>query len=259
MARYQVILVYDGTEFFGFQRQARERTIQGVVEDALRRIGWQGSTIIAAGRTDTGVHASGQVVAFDHDWHHSTEDLRNGLNANLPGDVAAHQVTQTRPDFHPRYDALARRYRYQIFCQPVRDPLRERYAWRVWPAVNGHDLRQAARYLPGRHDFAAFGTPPRPGGTTERIISEAGWQLVDDRLTFEVVANAFLYRMVRRMVGVQVAIAQGKTALEAMATYLSGKPSGLIQELAPPQGLFLAEVIYPPEQDENRTGGSIPG
>jgi tRNA pseudouridine38-40 synthase len=253
MARYQVILVYDGTEFFGFQRQARERTVQGVVEDALRRMGWQGSSVLAAGRTDTGVHASGQVIAFDLDWSHSTEDLRNGLNANLPGDVAAQQVAQTHPDFHPRYDALARRYRYQIFCQPDRNPLRERYAWRVWPAVKFEILQQAADYLPGRHDFSAFGTPPRAEGPTERVVSQAGWQAVDDQLTFEVVANAFLYRMVRRLVSTQVAMAQGKIPLEVMATCLAGQTGGLVQGMAPPHGLFLVEVIYPPELDENQT------
>ena len=259
MARYQVILVYDGTEFFGFQRQARERTVQGVVEDALRRIGWQGRTILAAGRTDTGVHASGQVIAFDLDWAHSALDLRNGLNANLPSDVAAHQVFVARPGFHPRYDAIARRYRYQIYCQPTRDPIRERYAWRVWPALSCEALQQAARFLPGRHDFSAFGTPPRTGGTTERIVSEASWQAVGDQFTFEVVANAFLYRMVRRLVSVQVAIVQGNISPEIMAVYLTGKPDELLQGLAPPQGLFLVEVMYPPGSREYLSGGSIPG
>lgn len=255
MARYQVILVYDGTDFFGFQRQARERTVQGVVEDALRQMGWQGSTILAAGRTDTGVHASGQVIAFDHNWSHTTDDLRNGLNANLPMDVSVQQVTLTRPDFHPRYDALARRYRYQIFCQPVRDPLRERYAWRVWPALRAEKLQQAARCLPGRHDFGAFGTPPRTGGSTERIVSQAGWQADGDQLIFEVVANAFLYRMVRRLVSTQVAVAQGSIALESMAAFLSGKSDGLVQGLAPPQGLYLVEVVYPPDPNESHSVG----
>jgi tRNA pseudouridine38-40 synthase len=250
MARYQVILVYDGTEFYGFQRQARERTVQGVVEDALRRMGWRGSAVLASGRTDTGVHASGQVIAFDLDWLHSTEDLRNGLNANLPGDVAAHQVAQIHSDFHPRYDAHARRYRYQIFCQPDRNPLRERYAWRVWPAVKFDVLQQAAEYLPGRHDFGAFGTPPRSGGSTERIVLQAGWRAVEDQLTFEVVANAFLYRMVRRLVSTQVAIARGNMPLEVMATCLAGKMDGLVQGMAPPHGLFLVEVIYPAAMDE---------
>lgn len=133
MARYQVTLKYDGTAFFGMQRQATTRTVQGEVEKSLKKIGWAGSSILAAGRTDAGVHASGQVIAFDFEWRHTSDDLRNALNATLPEDVAAGRVQTARDDFHPRYDALARTYRYQIFCQPVRDPLKERYAWRVWP------------------------------------------------------------------------------------------------------------------------------
>ncbi|RPI31941.1 MAG: tRNA pseudouridine(38-40) synthase TruA, partial [Chloroflexota bacterium] len=94
MARYKVILAYDGTEFSGFQRQAGGRTVQDVVEEALRRIGWQDRVILAAGRTDTGVHARGQVIAFDLDWHHSPADLQRAINANLPADVAAREVHQ---------------------------------------------------------------------------------------------------------------------------------------------------------------------
>jgi len=259
MARYQVVLVYDGTEFYGFQRQARERTVQGVVEDALHRMGWQGSTILTAGRTDAGVHASGQVIAFDLNWLHSTEDLRNGLNANLPLDVAAHRVVEARPGFHPRYDALARQYRYQIFCQPDRNPLKERYAWRVWPAVKFEYLQQAARELTGWHDFVAFGTPPRAGGSTERIVTQARWQVSGDEFTFDIVANAFLYRMVRRLVNTQVLIAQGRIPLQALAAYLEGNPTELVQGMAPPNGLFLVEVIYPPEQSDYRTESLIPG
>ncbi len=129
MARYQVILAYDGADFFGFQRQADgcgQRTVQGVVEQALRRIGWQGRAILFAGRTDVGVHASGQVIAFDLDWLHSTDALLAALNANLPADVAAQAAQLAADDFHPRYDARARCYRYRLFCQPRRDPLRER-------------------------------------------------------------------------------------------------------------------------------------
>jgi tRNA pseudouridine38-40 synthase len=131
MARYQVILAYDGTLFLGFQRQSRTRTVQGVVEAALGALGWTGRTIYSAGRTDTGVHAAGQVIAFDLEWKHSTLDLRQALNANLPEDVAAREVREVPPDFHPRYGALSRRYQYRILCSDVRDPLRERYVWRA--------------------------------------------------------------------------------------------------------------------------------
>ncbi len=249
MARYQVILAYDGTEFRGFQRQARKaRTVQGVLEVALRRIGWQGQSILAAGRTDTGVHASGQVVSFDLDWNHPPSALQAALNANLPPDVAARSVIEVKADFHPRYDALARCYQYRIFCQPVRDPLRERYAWRVWPAIELERLQQAATFLAGIHDFGAFGTPPRTGGTTVRTVSRAAWLQERTDLIFEIVADAFLYRMVRRLVGLQVAIGQGVLQIESLHNLLKaagseGTPS-LVKPLAPPQGLYLVEVLY---------------
>ena len=248
MARYQVILAYDGTDFYGFQRQARHstaRTVQSAVEIALRQIGWQDSTILAAGRTDTGVHASGQVIAFDLEWSHSTDALQAALNAHLPPDVSARAVALASADFHPRYHALSRCYRYRIYCQPVRDPLKDRYVWRVWPAVDLERLRQAAALLLGAHNFAAFGTPPRTGGTTKRNVQRAIWLDEADELIFEVVADAFLYRMVRRLVSLQVAIGQGLLKPEAVLSCLeSGSPS-LVKGLAPPQGLTLVEVIYP--------------
>ena len=164
MARYQIILAYDGTDFLGSQRQAGSRTVQSELEKALRKLGWDGQTVYLAGRTDTGTHASGQVAAFDLDWGHGLEKLQDALNAHLPRDMAVREVKAAADDFHPRFDATSRRYRYRLFCASVRDPLRERYAWRVWPAVA--DLSPLADIWLGKHDFAAFGTPPRAGGST---------------------------------------------------------------------------------------------
>ena len=156
MAHYQVILSYDGTDFLGFQRQSDARTVQGVVEYALDQIGWQGQRILAAGRTDTGVHASGQVIAFDLNWAHSDADLQRALNANLPNDVAVKEINIVDESFHPRYNALARQYQYQIICKEYRQPLEERYAWRVWPRLNLDLMRAGAQLILGTHDFAAF-------------------------------------------------------------------------------------------------------
>jgi tRNA pseudouridine38-40 synthase len=246
MARYQVILAYDGTDFNGFQRQASDevRTVQGTVEAALRRIGWQGKSVLAAGRTDTGVHASGQVISFDHDWKHSPEDLLAAINANLPPDVAVRTVELTKTNFHPRFDALARCYHYRGFCQPVRDPLRERYAWRIWPAAELGLMQSAAQQLLGKHDFAAFGTPPQAGGTTIREIFFANWRQEVDGLVFEISANAFLYHMVRRLVGFQIAIGQGNLEPNAVRRCLENSKQELVRGLAPPQGLTLVDVSY---------------
>jgi tRNA pseudouridine38-40 synthase len=249
MARYQIIIVYDGTEFYGSQRQGRTRTVQSELEEALRRIGWKGRSIILAGRTDAGVHARGQVAAFDLEWAHSLENLQNGLNANLPSDLAVHRVEQAPATFHPRFDATSRRYLYRLFCQERRDPLRERYAWRVWPTVSG--LAELADLWLGSHDFAAFGSPTTPKGSTVRRVRSAQWQHEGDEWTFGIEADAFLYRMVRRLVYVQVAVGQGRARAQDLALALGNDvkereaakkriPAGL----ALPSGLVLVEVKY---------------
>lgn len=259
MARYQVILAYDGTDFHGSQRQGRrlkaasqglkDRTVQGIFEEALRKLGWRDRSILSAGRTDRGVHASGQVFAFDLDWRHTPQALQAALNAGLPSDVAVQAVRVVRPDFHPRYDALARCYRYRIYCQPARDPLRDRQAWQVWPAVTLEALQAVARLFVGVHDFAAFGTPPRTGGSTLRKVTQSDWQQSGADLFFEVSANAFLYHMVRRMVFIQVRVAQHRLERQAVAQSLQQVPSVMFQGLAPPHGLTLVAVLYAGEED----------
>jgi len=159
MARYQLILAYNGTHFFGSQRQAKSRTVQGDLENALRKLGWSGRSVLLAGRTDIGVHAAGQVASFDLDWQHADGDLLRALNANLPADMAVRDVRIAPSKFHPRFDATSRRYIYRLFCEPVRDPLRENFAWRVWPQIDGEILQRTAALFVGQHDFVSYGTP----------------------------------------------------------------------------------------------------
>jgi tRNA pseudouridine38-40 synthase len=250
MARYQLTLAYDGTDFFGFQRQGKARTVQVVVETALRKLGWDGKSILAAGRTDSGVHASGQVIAFDLDWAHAPEALRRAMNANLPKDVAVMAVQTAEKDFHPRYDARVRTYQFRIYCSTGRDPLLERSAWRVWPEADMQKLADAAQLLPGTHDFAAFGTAPRPDGSTIRTVFRAGWVQQAGGLLFEVSGNAFLYHMVRRMVFLQVLAAQSRLDLaELRKAIREAQPQ--TPGLAPANGLTLTEVRYTlTEQEE---------
>ena len=248
MARYQLTLAYDGTDFFGSQRQATKRTVQGELEKALCTLGWVGRSVLMAGRTDTGVHATGQVVSADLDWSHSEEELVRALNAALPADLAVHRAREVRATFHPRFDALSRHYRYRLFCQPLRDPLRKRFAWRVWPAVRGDLLEETAKLFRGTHDFSAFGSPTTPRGGTVRTVMKAAWsQAQDDEWHFDVQADAFLYRMVRRLVFVQVAAAQRKASAEAIADSLAEPLSAgrVPAGLAPAHGLTLVEVAYP--------------
>jgi tRNA pseudouridine38-40 synthase len=254
MARYQLTLAYDGTDFFGSQRQAKKRTVQGELEKALCKLGWTGRSVIMSGRTDTGVHATGQVASFDLDWFHSDEDLVRALNAALPADLAVHKARMVHAKFHPRFDADSRRYCYRLFCQPVRDPIRERFDWRVWPKTSVESLVKTAQYFLGTHDFSAFGSPTTPKGSTVRTVMKAEWlQAGPDEWHFEVQANAFLYRMVRRLVFVQVAVAQGKVSAETIADSLAQASAGTRSEtltavpagLAPAHGLTLVEVTYP--------------
>jgi tRNA pseudouridine38-40 synthase len=249
MAHYKVILAYDGTQFQGYQRQGPVRTVQAAVEEALRGLGWQGKTVFCSGRTDTGVHAVGQVVSFELDWGHSCEALVHALNAGLPEDVAVRDASEVDADFHPRYNAVERQYRYRIYLAPQRDPLRERYAWRVWPAPDLERLRAAAGLLPGNHDFAAFGNPPQAGGSTVRHIYGADWEPEGDELRFTIRGNAFLYHMVRRLVFVQVQVGQNRLNLDEMETGLRcARP--LPPGLAPAQGLVLMEVRFAESRQE---------
>jgi tRNA pseudouridine38-40 synthase len=219
--------------------------VQDEVEKALRRLGWQGEHISAAGRTDAGVHAAGQVAAFDLDWNHTDQDLQRALNANLPADVAVNAVQPAARDFDPRRHAVSRCYHYHIFVQETRDPLRERFTWRVWPPVYVKTLEETAALLVGTHDFRAFGRPPKPGGSTIRRVLSSAWQSQANGLFFEVRANAFLYHMVRRMVVVQIEIGQGRLDVAHLKKLLQPRTEHRVQGLAPPQGLFLASVSYP--------------
>jgi tRNA pseudouridine38-40 synthase len=252
MARYQLTLAYDGTGFFGSQRQASRRTVQGELERALTGLGWTGRSVLMAGRTDTGVHATGQVAACDLDWSHSDGDLLRALNAALPADLAVCAARVVHRKFHPRFDAISRCYHYRLFCQPVRDPLRERFAWRIWPPFLEQLLPEAARLFRGTHDFFVFGSPTTPKGSTVRTVIRASWsQTAADEWRFEVQADAFLYRMVRRLVFVQVAVAQDRCPVEALARSLARTASAgerneaIPAGLAPAQGLTLVEVAYP--------------
>jgi tRNA pseudouridine38-40 synthase len=247
LVRYKIILQYDGSEFSGFQKQKSSRTVQGEVESVINKLGWEGDSLLAAGRTDSGVHASGQVVAFDLEWKHSLKDLQSALNSYLPLDIAVQSVVRVRADFHPRYSAHGRKYHYKLFCEETRQPLKERYAWRVWPSVNLEIMEKAAMYLLGTHDFGAFGSPPKSGRSTLRTIMQAGWFKDASYLVFEIVGNAFLYHMVRHLVFILTCVGQERVKLETIEDMLEGKDVERLRGLAPANGLTLVEVLYPPE------------
>ena len=242
---YKSIVAYDGTEFHGFQRQvATERTVQGVLEAALYELGWIGTSIRAAGRTDRGVHASGQVVAYALDWSHGLEKLTTALNAHLPRDVAVRSTEVVSADFEPRFSAYRRRYVYRVLADPNREPLKERTMWRVWPEPDFDRLQGTAQMFLGRRDFGAFGRAPIPEGHTVRTISKADWQRKGAELCLTLEADAFLYRMVRRIVGANMQVGWGKAKPEEVERSLSDPAHQWAGRLAPPNGLSLEAVYY---------------
>ncbi|MCK4741962.1 MAG: tRNA pseudouridine(38-40) synthase TruA [Anaerolineales bacterium] len=245
LATYKSIVAYDGTNYEGFQRQASgRRTVQGELEQALQNIGWQESSLRAAGRTDSGVHARGQVIAYQLAWKHPPEDLTMAINANLPYDVAVRKTLLAQKDFHPRHSAVSRRYRYRLFIDKTRDPLRERYAWRISAEADMQLLNRAADMIVGRQDFGAFGSAPRPEGSTVREIFESVWDRQDDELWFEIEANAFLYHMVRRLVSALLAIGFGKMEMDELIAAVQNPNQKWDGGLAPSQGLCLLSVKY---------------
>jgi len=249
LARYKATLEYDGTDFAGFQRQVAEAgpTIQGELEAALARLnGGDPVTVIGAGRTDSGVHATGQVIAFNLEWSHGPETLARALNANLPRTIAARDVSDCEAGFHPRFSASGRRYRYSIYNAPTRSPLRERFAWRAWPKLEVAALQAASGQLIGRRDFGTFGTAPEAGGHTLRTVREARWSGPDEDETFNfyIEADAFLYRMVRSLVGTLKLVGSGDWSPADFESAMAAADRRQSATPAPPNGLCLIEVIY---------------
>ena len=241
--RYRATVAYDGSDFLGFQYQARGRTVQGELEEAIRRVTRQQVRVAAAGRTDAGVHAIGQVISFCVEWSHSVDDLQRALNATLPPDVAIRDCRVVRPDFHPRFDALWRRYRYTVLNAPVRSPLERRYAHHVAEALDVAAMRRASRHLIGTHDFAAFGQPTQ-GVSTVRQVLQADWVDESPRLVFVITGNAFLRHMVRRLVGTLIEVGRGRRSPEDIAALLERGDRAAAGPLAPAGGLCLMEIGY---------------
>ena len=249
MARYQLILAYDGTDFAGFQRQHKARTVQAVFESALKELGWQEGAILFAGRTDAGVHATGQVISFEIDWPHDDESLLNALNARLPNDVIGQRIRKADADFHPRYDAKSRTYHYTLYFAPQPNPLLDRFRWRIWPSLDGGLLNQAAQIFLGRKDFSTFGRAMKPGATTIREVFQSSWNANEYGWEYTIKANAFLYHMVRRLVFLQVNFARGHIDLADLVKGFDEKKV-IKPGLAPSHGLELFQVEYDEESKE---------
>jgi len=237
--RYRARVEYDGTDFAGFQLQPGARTVQGALETALARLsGGTRQPVVGAGRTDAGVHAEDQVIAFTYSGRLSTAELAVALNGTLPRDVALRDLREAPAGFHPRYAAKYREYRYSIWNGP-RSPLRERTALGVATALDTEAMTDAAVVFVGRHDFSAFGgADPQPVRTVEFVRVRRAGQLI----TIDVRADAFLRGMVRRIVAGLLAVGRGRLDATALATALAGRQPAMGGAAAPARGLCLRRV-----------------
>jgi len=214
------------------------------VERALAEVTRQTVKVLAAGRTDAGVHATGQVIAFDVTSQHDAIDLHRALNARLAADIVVRRLELAPVDFHPRYEARRRIYRYTILNQPWRDPLLRRVTYHLREPLDVAAMDQAAKTLVGLHDFAAFGRPMRDGGQTVRRVFTARCWRENSFVHFEIEGDAFLRRMVRRLAGTLVWVGRGHCSVEALAAILSAGADGKGAAPLPPQGLCLRQVVY---------------
>jgi tRNA pseudouridine38-40 synthase len=238
--RFRARVEYDGTDFFGFQAQPGTRTVQGELEAALARLsGGVRLPVDGAGRTDAGVHATGQVIAFTYSGRLSDEALTGAINGLLPPDVSIRDLRRVRAGFHPRYAARYREYRYTVWNGP-RSPLRERLAFGVRIPLDTAAMAEAASALVGRHDFSALGGADRqPVRTVHAIRVRRDGRLV----TIDVRADAFLRGMVRRIVAVLLEVGKGRMDREAVAAALADTRPALDGAMAPAKGLCLRRVV----------------
>jgi tRNA pseudouridine38-40 synthase len=238
--RFRATVEYDGTEFAGFQVQPGARTVQGELEAALARlIGGTRQPVQGAGRTDAGVHATGQVIAFTYPGSLSAEALTDAFNGTLPPDVAIRDLRRAPEGYNPRYAARYREYRYSIWNGP-RSPLRERTALWVRSGLDVTAMSRAATAFEGRHDFSAVGgADPQPVRTVHRIrVRRDG-----DAITIDVRADAFLRGMVRRIVAILLAVGKGKLEATAVPGLLTAGKPALRGAAAPARGLCLRRVV----------------
>ncbi len=241
--KLMAVVEYDGTAYAGFQIQKNKRTIQGEIERALAKVTQEEIRIVGAGRTDAGVHARGQVIAFRTAWRRSLEELQRALNAVLPRDIAVRELAPAAEDFHPRFSAVSREYRYTIWNAPVRSPLVARFAYHFpWP-LDVAAMNEAASALVGTHDFASFGRPPK-GENTVRTVYRAQCTREGSFVYFDIVANAFLQRMVRSIVGTLLEVGTGKLSSSDFREILEAADRRRAAPPAPAHGLCLMKVNY---------------
>jgi tRNA pseudouridine38-40 synthase len=246
---YRVTLAYDGTDFQGFQLQRRSggrgRTVQGALEDALARLaGGVRVAVAGAGRTDAGVHALGQVAAFELPREIAPLSLQRSLNGLLPKDVRVVDAAEAPPGFHPRKSALSKLYRYELDTGPVQLPQRARYAGHCAAALDAEAVRAVAATYLGRHDFASLASSGSSATTSVRRVTRSEVRFEAATLVYETEADGFLRKMVRSMVGGLVAAGTGRLSPRELAHALAARDRSAWPAPAAARGLTLVRVDY---------------
>lgn len=245
MERLLLTLRYDGTAYHGWQVQPNGVTVQQVLQDAIEALTGTRSGVIGCSRTDAGVHADMFCCTFDTDFSLRGDKLLSALNFHLPRDVAAYDVRPVPADFHPRYQALGKRYVYRIWNGSQRHPVYERYALHRNRPLDVEALNEVAAAFVGTHDFAAFCGAGSAVEDTVRRVTHCGVERRGDLLLFTVEGDGFLYNMVRIMVGTLLEVADGRLTAEDIPAIIASKNREKAGPTAPAKGLCLQEVFYP--------------
>ena len=244
---HQLTIAYRGTDFSGWQCQPGKRTVQECLETAVGKLWGAKISLQGSGRTDTGVHALGQIASFNAPRLHNATVLLRALNANLPRDMRVVRCRLVSPAFHARFDAMGKTYRYLILNQLVQDPFTLDTHWHVPRPLDLPAMRRAARMLLGEHDFASFtSNPGYERETTVRTMRRASIIRKDGVMTFHFTADGFLYRMVRNLVGALVKVGLGKITSDDFGNILKACRRSEAPATAPACGLYLISVNYPP-------------
>ena len=245
--RLALIVEYDGTEYSGFQYQKNARTVQEEIEKAIESLTGESVRIKAAGRTDAGVHAMGQVVAFDTEATYDPGTVMRALNARLPHDIAVRSAHRAKPGFDPRRDATSRLYRYTLLVSGTRSPLMRRSAHRIHLAPDLDSMRAAAAHMEGTNDFANFGGALEdPEASTVRRVDRIDLKSngPPQQITIDVEGSAFLPHQVRRMAGALVDVGTGRLTVSDVEKQISMAGDAPPARALPPQGLCLIRVKY---------------
>jgi tRNA pseudouridine38-40 synthase len=244
MRNIKLLLSYDGTDFFGWQRQPDRRTVQQVLEEAIGRLTGVEPPTNASGRTDAGVHALGQVVHFYTASRHAPEVFTKALNAMLPHDVRVLGAWEMPQAFHATLDARAKLYRYVIDNNAIADPFQTRYSYHVYQRLDVAAMDRAAQALRGRHDFHSFETHWPNRTSSVRTITHIAVSRMNDFVWIDVEADGFLYNMVRTIAGTLILVGTGRWPAARVAEVLSAEDRRAAGPTASPQGLFLVRVRY---------------